>query len=1167
MAHRIRWSHRTWFSVAMGGLCLATVAWAGTTGKIAGTVRGVDGTPIPGVAVQIPGLRLGSVSDANGLYFILQVPPGEYQLQAAMVGYRTTITTGVVVNLDRTTTIDFTLQEEAIEIAPVVVTAGRPPIEADVTSSQTRVDAKRVAELPVSTMLAVLNYEPGVSAAENDLNIRGGGPSEIRFQVNGLDRTDAITGRGYTQLNQVLVSEVTLLTGGFNAEYGNVRSGMVNVATKEGTERGFGLPWVSAVYSTTPGVKKHRGPSAYGEDQYDYWVALQSDSTNDYGPVYWPDLYEETRNDTALQALKQQAPTIFRVFDGWASRVTRANFLNLGKGAYGKNDWTAEQVREAWQWEANMNEQVWQYGNKPDWALDVGTGLALPKKLGGVTFGFTQKRVMTTYPALRPYALDRQYEAGLTLTPIDPLKLRFSYTWATNSSTGASYTSGDPELAATNASGQIGGDPMPLRSSGSGAGGGKGSEDNKLSLSFDNLLDQKFSQWGASLTYTFSPSTFLTASFARSSSEWELKRDLPRANVNASYDPNDPQSQYKPPSSFGYRGWLGMFYYWSDTGGTAGQDLPKSLEDALDPDRVLLNGPYGFPNYSRTIPSEGKYITKTFFADSPKPATVVSPQGYVVDGYEDLSGTYRLGGGGTSVVNGHGTRMIVKADLTHAVSEHTFKTGVEYIRNDLEYHAEESSGLVVPGAYSNYRDYGGNWPTPRPSVLGIYLQDKYESHGMIANLGVRLERFDGNFPQYLQNDLFNEVIPIPSNGKAIFDSIAIARGWDLANWGPVGDYYAVRDSLAKHNLGEAPMPWDVFRAIPHGPNKVYWRFGPRFGISHPVTERTKFFFNYGQFYSMQKPAVMFGIGVHDRRIGSNGRMEQLYNPSLRPAKTTMYEVGVEHVLLRRTVLTIRGYTKYNVDQVSRPTTEATGTTFGYVGYSIYRNSNYEDIRGLEIKLSAAIGRFVSGWATYERYATRTGEVGLTRVNKDPVASLYYTPYVRTNQPLSSVRGLLRFSTPPTWGALYGGWGLSVVQAWSQGSEVIYQPDPTIPIRELPKEYFLRNVDYWNTDLKFDKTLTLPGGRRLSAYVDITNVLNTKRLNGGGLYSYNDYLRYIVDQRAQGKDLRVGDESTFYVFTRPYKDAAGNWKAPLSPRTEWMQHINPRAFRFGVRFDL
>ena len=143
-----------------------------------------------------------------------------------------------------------------------------------------------------------------------------------------------------------------------------------------------------------------------------------------------------------------------------------------------------------------------------------------------------------------------------------------------------------------------------------------------------------------------------------------------------------------------------------------------------------------------------------------------------------------------------------------------------------------------------------------------------------------------------------------------------------------------------------------------------------------------------------------------------------------------------------------------------------------------------------------------------------------------------------------------------------------METYREGSEVIYRPDPTIPIRELPQENYMRTVDYWYTNLKLDKTVSLGGGRVFSAFMDVTNLLNTRYLSSGGMTNYNSYLEYVYMRRQAGeKNLRVFDPSTFDVLTRPYKDAGGNWKAPLSPRTEWLLFPNARVVRFGVRFDV
>ncbi len=132
---------------------------------------------------------------------------------------------------------------------------------------------------------------------------------------------------------------------------------------------------------------------------------------------------------------------------------------------------------------------------------------------------------------------------------------------------------------------------------------------------------------------------------------------------------------------------------------------------------------------------------------------------------------------------------------------------------------------------------------------------------MIANAGVRLERFDAGHNSYLYDDLFNLEVYAVAHGKKLFEQAAINAGWDTLTMGTVP---VTRYDLVEEQLGtNTPQVWDVIDLIPHTDNKVHWAIAPRFGVSHPVSDHTKFFFNYGIFYSMQKAAVMYGQYDHD----------------------------------------------------------------------------------------------------------------------------------------------------------------------------------------------------------------------------------------------------------------------------------------------------------------
>ena len=1183
MAHCFRCTGRKLFFLTVISLLgLATVVWAGTTGKVAGQVEDAEGSPMAGVAVLIEGSRLGATTDADGRYLILQVSPGTHTVVAQMIGYRTMKITEAMVNADRTTQVNFTLAEESIEMQDVVVVATRPDIEVDVTGSQMVVDASRVAEAPVSQMLDFLAYEPGVSVTrDNEMEIRGGGPSEIRFQVDGLDRTDALTGKAHTQLNQVLVSEVTVLTGGFNAEYGNVRAGMVNVVVKDGTEGGGALPWVSGVVNYAPAQRKHFGPGAYDSDQYDYWLMSSESPFAEEaltGELYWPLLYESTREYATDPTSPYYAQfrdisdhtfhSQYRVFEGWEARASAANVANR-RGSYGKADWTAAEAREAWEYEANMDEVAWQYGNEPDRSVDLAAGWALPAKLGGVIVGYSYNREMTAVPAVRPYYTDQSIEGKLTLTPTDALKIRFSFMTGTNESTGGgskSTSADNPELAASGTN-VTGNDPTPLRSAGqliaSVEGYGNDQSNNKMHTSYNSLLDGDFTSYGASLTYTFGPLTFLSASYGHSESNWDLNRDIPRVDMD-----DWTTGQFKTPTYWGFggtSGWLYLAYKWTDTDGDNKQDLPVDMADALDPDRVVMRSGFSLKNVYPEVPTEAKYITREFtFGDSTTPALVVSPQGYLQSGYTDLSGRYELGGGAETTLHGGATQNVFRFDLTHSVGAHTLKGGAEFIRGDLTYFMEQGSQIMVGSGsinYSEMRSYGGLYPSVNPSVLGIYFQDKFETEGMVANAGFRIEQFDGGQDAYYYHDIFSNQL-IQEHGFPLFEKLVTAMGWQ-DEWGDVPQ----SQIIVTDSLGSSPMPWDVVAAIEdRTPAEKHWTIAPRFGISHPVSDRMKFFFNYGIFYSMQKSAVMYGLSDHDGYFGlTNGETRQVYNPNLRPARTSMYEVGVERLFKWGVVGTLRVWSKYNTDQVADVRVQGASN-----GYTIFRNMNYEDVRGLEIKLSRTSGRFVNGWFVYERSSSRQGEVAINYVENNPINQPSDEAFQQVNDPTGSFSAMIRFGTPMEWGALTGGWGLSIFQQYHQGGDVYYNPDPlTYETRELPDEYILPSVDYWNTDMKLTKSFRLPGGRSISVFADVTNVWNTKRLRVGG----TDYLEYVYRRRKAGDNIEVYSPETFDILTEPYllqyadSSTPAVWKAPLAPRTEWLHYLNPRFFRFGLRFEL
>jgi len=231
---------------------------AGVTGKISGVV--VDATsnePLPGVNITIEGALIGAATDLDGLYFILQVSPGTYDLRFSIIGYQDLVMQNVKVIVDHTTRVDAQMEEQLMELdEAIVATAERPVIQRDVTSSTQFVEIEELTQLPITDAKEGLMLQTGVyfdpipvmgglgsaGRGEARYSVRGGSQDEVKWYIDGVRTSSLVAGRAdwggsFTSVNLNAIEQAQVITGGFNAEYGEAQSGIVNVVTKEGGDQ------------------------------------------------------------------------------------------------------------------------------------------------------------------------------------------------------------------------------------------------------------------------------------------------------------------------------------------------------------------------------------------------------------------------------------------------------------------------------------------------------------------------------------------------------------------------------------------------------------------------------------------------------------------------------------------------------------------------------------------------------------------------------------------------------------------------------------------------------------------------------------------------------------------------------------------------------------------
>jgi outer membrane receptor for ferrienterochelin and colicin len=211
---------------------LFSVIHAGTTGKVAGIViDNKTGEPLIGCNVWIDRTDLGSATDMNGYFFILNIPPGIYDVRANMIGYTSTRITNIDVISDLTTSVDFSLLVEAIKGQEVIVVAEKPLITKDLTATTAIVNSSTIKALPVTEISDILELQAGFV----DGHLRGGRSGEVAFWLDGVPMTDVYDGQSVVDVNKNSVEEMQIISGAFNAEYGQAMSGIVNIVTKDGS--------------------------------------------------------------------------------------------------------------------------------------------------------------------------------------------------------------------------------------------------------------------------------------------------------------------------------------------------------------------------------------------------------------------------------------------------------------------------------------------------------------------------------------------------------------------------------------------------------------------------------------------------------------------------------------------------------------------------------------------------------------------------------------------------------------------------------------------------------------------------------------------------------------------------------------------------------------------
>ena len=210
----------------------AVVGLSQTTGKIAGKVIDAESSEaLPGANVILMSTSFGAACDIDGDFYIINIPPGRYDISVSMIGYGTAIIQGLAVSVNRTSHIDISLSQSFVAGEEVIVEANRISIEKDQTGTIRNISSDQMEILPVESLDDVVAMQAGIVKG----HVRGGRQSEVAYLLDGMQITESFDNDGkVVEVEMEVIQDLEVITGTFNAEYGRAMSGVINAVTKNG---------------------------------------------------------------------------------------------------------------------------------------------------------------------------------------------------------------------------------------------------------------------------------------------------------------------------------------------------------------------------------------------------------------------------------------------------------------------------------------------------------------------------------------------------------------------------------------------------------------------------------------------------------------------------------------------------------------------------------------------------------------------------------------------------------------------------------------------------------------------------------------------------------------------------------------------------------------------
>jgi outer membrane receptor protein involved in Fe transport len=1055
----------------LSGLLMSTaLIFAGSTGKIKGVVTDTEtGEPLIGVSVQIVGTTQGAMTDPDGKYFIILVPPGKYVLKLTSVSYSSVEVGDVVVSTDLTTEINVKMEKAVADLNKVIkVTADRDKIDKFVTSNEIKVSADVIKTMPVQNVDKILQQTAGVvTTAQGEILIRGGRPGEVAYIVDGVTIGDPLGGQGAAtlglSLNSGSIQEISIIKDGFDPEYGNALSGVVKITSQTGSadETNMGLTFITDDFGNNDLNK-------YSED-YDYMAFSLS------GPD--PILKKKILPSLGLNFLEDKELTFFFYaemtksgtpynYNKWSSPTTSKdyryfNLFGIHIPERQNNDYNINtnikikprnNLTMILSYKMAMNHQSlfeWDYRYTPN------TATIAEVSWQTISLETTHQISKNMHYYLRTsyYTRDNTYKPGdpnnpgYGLNPDQFLRYNEFESFADNNGNGV-YDAPEPLINLFPDTMQYGRDLSGPRYTNDGI-----TEYNRYTdvQSGSFYTDFRFNDGSSGTGLEGEPFVDINGNGV-----WDAGDYLTDTNGNGVYDEERRDVIGSRTAEPYLDGDVNLGEPFTDVNNNGqyekGIDLfVMSPDPALNQD-LDRNSRYTYPEepWRPGIPyidrnGNGVFDYRNYEYDPGEAYTDVNGNGRY-DNTATKDDFLDIGSYTNETIWHHRSleEITLEGRITRIMGPHEIKAGgllskQKYVKEDIR-----SLEQIYNG-----RDDGGNYPgigelrdfyTFKPWGGAFYIKDNLEYGSMIASLGFR-------YDFYIQTTGLEE----------------IAKNDDLGSGVIFGDRT---------------------------------RFSPRIGFSYPISDKAKIHFNYGHFY--QLPELQF---MYDRNTTAAGKNDIIGNYNLDFVKTIQYSFGVKYAMSENYSVDVAGYFKDEFDKINSADVKLGGA----LTVQRYENKDYGRSRGFEVTIDKRGGRLINGDINYsyafaygKQSQSRTAYLSSSELDKEPLSEKPLDNDVRHAINCNIQLVIAKNSKPVLFGLrIPDDWNLSIGGEFETGKP--FTPDakfPNLYIAEdrKPEENSMRMPSILSIDARFAKMFTL-AKLDWSLILWIDNVLDNRNVQG------------------------------------------------------------------------